>query len=91
MEKQTKKKQQQEQQQQQQQQKYFSFISNFQPSLLQFSFFSSQFSPLFPFFLPSFFPKRQHKIPGRGHSASLLATPPLPRLLRHCSPVASPI
>ena len=49
----------------------------------QFSTFSSQFSPLFPFFLASFFPIRQQKFPGQkslgGHSAPLP-----PRLLRHC-------
>ena len=60
-------------------------ISNFPPSLLQFSFFSSQFShlfPLFPFSLASFFPIGQQKFPGHkswGHSA-----PMHPRLLRHC-------
>ena len=37
-------------------------ISNFPPSLLQFS---SQFSPLFPFFLASFFPIHQQKFPGQ--------------------------
>ena len=37
-------------------------IFNFPSSLLQFSFFSSQFSPLFPFFLASFFPGRSAQI-----------------------------
>ena len=59
----------------------FSYLHfQFSTFLLQFSFFSSQFSPLFPFFLASFFPIRQQKFPGQksrgGHSA--------PRLLRHC-------
>ena len=48
-------------------------IFNFPPSLLQFFFFSSQFSPLFPFFLPSFFPGRSAEISlsevSGGHSA----------------------
>ena len=38
-------------------------ISNFPPSLLQFSFFPPQFSPLFPFFLASFYPIRHQKFP----------------------------
>ena len=33
--------------------------------LLQFSFFSSQFSPLFPFFLACFFPVGQQKFPSQ--------------------------
>ena len=40
-------------------------ISYFPLSLLQFSFFSCQFSPLFPFFLASFFPIRQQKFPNQ--------------------------
>ena len=60
-----------------------SSISNFPPSLLQFSFFSSQFSPLFLFFLASFFPDTSAKtsrseVSGGGHSA---------RLLRYCQDV----
>ena len=39
-----------------------SFISNFPPSLLQFPFFSSQFSPLFTFSLPLLSPIGQQKI-----------------------------
>ena len=39
-------------------------ISNCPSSLLQFSFFSSQFSPLFP--LPFFFPIRKQKFPGQN-------------------------
>ena len=42
----------------------------------QFSTFSSQFSPLFPFFLASFFPVRQQKFPGQKSLGGTL--PPLP-------------
>ena len=52
----------------------------------QFSTFSPQFSPLFPFFLASFFPIRQQKFPGQkslgGHSAPPPVTP-----LSPCSPI----
>ena len=58
-------------------------ISNFPPSFLKFSFFSSPYSPLFPFFLASFFPIRQQKFPGQKSLGGTL--PPLThRLLRHC-------
>ena len=40
-------------------------IFNFPPSLLHISFFSSQFSPLFPFFLLSFIPVDQQKFPNQ--------------------------
>ena len=60
-------------------------ISNFPPSLLQFSFFSCQFSSLFHFFLASFFPIRQQKFPdqnsrggGGGGGRTLPPLPPLP-------------
>ena len=53
---------------------FLTYISNFPPSLLQFSFFPSQFSPLFPFFLASFFPIRQQKFPGQSLGA--LSPPP---------------
>ena len=59
----------------------------FPPSLLQFSFFSSQFSPLFPFFLASFFPGMSAEIfPVRSLGGALCPQPPAPtnRLLRHC-------
>ena len=49
----------------------------------QFSFFSSQFSPLFPFFLASFFPKRHLKFPGQQSLGGTLPPGPPPRLLRH--------
>ena len=51
-------------------------IFNFPPSLLQFSFFSSQFSHLFPFLL-DFFPRSEV-------SGGTLPPCPSPRLLRHC-------
>ena len=67
-------------------------ISNFPPSLLQLSFFSSQFSPLFPCL---FFPDTSANISwseiSGGHSAPLH-----PRLLRHwlyvslCPPPRTP-
>ena len=53
-------------------------ISNFPPSLLQFSFFSSQFSPLFPFFLASFFPIRPQKFPGQKSLGAFCPLLPLP-------------
>ena len=63
-------------------------ISNLPPYILQFSLFSSQFLPLFLFFLASFFPIRQQKFPGqksRGVGTLLPLPPPPPtRLLRHC-------
>ena len=43
--------------------KVLSSFCNFPPSLLQFSFFSSQFAPLFPFFFTSFLPVGQQKFP----------------------------
>ena len=49
-------------------------VSNFPPSLLQFSFFSSQFSPLFPFFLCSFFPIHQLKFPSQNPRPACYAT-----------------
>ena len=52
---------------------------NFKLSFLQFSFFSPQFSSLFPFFLTSFFPVGQQKFPGQK------CTYPTPRMLRHWS------
>ena len=61
-------------------------ISNFPPSLLQFSqfsFFSSQFSPLFPFFPCLFFPNTSAKLSRSEISGGALC-PPAPRLLRHC-------
>ena len=48
---------------------------NFPPSLLQFSF-SSQFSPLFPFFLATFFPVGQQKFPGQKSLAGTLFPDP---------------
>ena len=51
-------------------------ISNFPPSLLQFTFFSSKFSTLFPFFLDSFFPIRQEKFSGQKSLGGTL--PPCP-------------
>ena len=51
-------------------------IFNFPPSLLQFSFFSSQFSPLFPCV---FFPGRSAEI-----SRSEVSGGTLPPLLPHC-------
>ena len=60
---------------------YFSYFhtSNFPPSLLQFSFFSSQFSPFSP--LSPFFPVRQQKFPVRSLWGALCPPPvtPLPR------------
>ena len=54
----------------------------FPPSLLQFSFFSSQFSPLFPcLFFPNTSAKISRSEVSAGHSAPL--PPPPPRLLRH--------
>ena len=53
-------------------------ISNFPSSLLQFSFFSPQFSPLFPFFLASFFPICKHKFPGQKFLGGTLPPCPLP-------------
>ena len=66
----------------------FSYF-NFPPSLLQFSFFSSQFSPLFPFFLASFFPIRQQKFPGQKSLGGTLPPCPPPPVTplhgrRHC-------
>ena len=52
-------------------------IFNFPPSFLQFSFFSSPFSPLYPFFLTSFFPIGQQKFPGPEVCGGALC-PPLP-------------
>ena len=43
-----------------------------------FSFFSSQFSPLFPFLLASFFPIRQQKFPGQKSLGALCPLPPPP-------------
>ena len=59
---------------------YPTSISNFPSSLLQFSFFSSQFSPLFTFFVASI---RKQKFPG--HKSLGGALPPCPRLLHHCT------
>ena len=52
-------------------------IFNSQPSLFAISFFSSQFSPLFPCL---FFPVGQHKFPGQKSLGGTL----LPHLLCHC-------
>ena len=59
-------------------------ISNFPPSLLQFSFFFSFFNihPHFPFFPSLLFPIRQQKFPGQKSLGSLC---PLPPPIRHCS------
>ena len=51
-------------------------IFNLPPSLFQFSFFSSQFSPFFHFFLASFFPIRQQKFPSQKSLGGTL--PPCP-------------
>ena len=51
-------------------------ISNLPLSLLQFSFFSSRCSPLFPFFLASFSPISLHKFPGQKSLGGTL--PPCP-------------
>ena len=63
----------------------YTSISSFPSSLLQFSFFSSQFSPLFPFF-----PIRKQKFPPSEVSGGHSAPNPLPhpRLLRHWSVVS---
>ena len=53
-------------------------------SLFQFSFFSSQFSPLFPFFPCLFFPDTSAKISRSKVSGGTLP-PPAPSLLRHGS------
>ena len=50
----------------------------------QFSFFSSQFSPLFLFSLPPFPPICQQKFPGQKSLGGTLSPAPAPRLLRHC-------
>ena len=60
------------------------FILNFPSSLLQFCFFSSQLSPLFPFILAFFFPIRKQKFPGQKSLGGTLPPCPPPRLLRHC-------
>ena len=59
-------------------------LFNFPPSLLQFSFLSSQFSPLFPFFLASFLPVGQQKFLS---PAPILppVTPLLPQMAEPCS------
>ena len=53
-----------------------SHLLTFPPSILQFSFFSSQFSPLFPSFLASFFPVGQQKFPGQKSLGALCPLPP---------------
>ena len=58
-------------------------ISNFPPSLSQFSFFSSKLSPLFPFFLASFFPIRQQKFPGHKFRGGALCPPVTPLVYIH--------
>ena len=58
------------------------FIFKFPPSLFQFSFFSSPFSPFFRF-LASFFPIDQQKFPGQKSRGWALCPLPPPRLLRH--------
>ena len=45
---------------------------------LQFSFFSSQFLPLSPFFLAYFFPIRQQKFPGQKSLGGTLPPAPPP-------------
>ena len=51
-------------------------IFNFPPFLLQVSFFSSQFSTLFPFFLASFFPLGRQKFPGQKSLRGSIPLPP---------------
>ena len=53
-------------------------VSNFSPSLLQFSFFSSQFSPPFPLFPLFFFPNTSAKISRSEVSGGAVCPPPPP-------------
>ena len=63
-------------------------ISNFPPPLLQFSFFSSQFSPLF---LASYFPIRQQKFPGQKSRGGGTLLPVTPLIVCVLSEVGEPL